>query len=131
MGINRNKFSYVMFSCITMVVGLVSRKLYNLLPYWMNMYLGDALWALMVFFLIGAILNKESTTNVMLVTWVFCIIIELSQLYQAQWINEIRNTLLGGLVLGYGFLWNDIIAYSIGTILGVKIEKLILNDNVK
>lgn len=33
----------------------------------------------------------------------FLFVIEFSQLYHAEWIDQIRDTSLGGLVLGYGF----------------------------
>ena len=40
--------------------------------------------------------------------------VEISQLYQVQWLNNIRMTTPGRLVLGQGFLWGDIISYTIG-----------------
>lgn len=40
--------------------------------------------------------------------------IELSQLYHALWIDAIRNTTLGGLIIGFGFLWSDLVCYTIG-----------------
>ena len=40
--------------------------------------------------------------------------IELSQLYQAPGLNRIRLTTLGGLLLGYIFLWSDLLCYGLG-----------------
>ena len=40
-------------------------------------------------------------------------------LYHAPWIDNLRQTTLGGLVLGFGFLWSDIFCYTIGIIIGV------------
>lgn len=58
----------------------------------------------------------------------FCFVIEFSQLYHAEWIDQIRDTSLGGLVLGYGFLWSDsdIEAYTIGIAACAAIELLVL-----
>lgn len=53
---------------------------------------------------------------------VFCYFIEFTQLYHARWIDDIRKTPLGGLILGYGFLWSDILAYSIGVGVGMSWE---------
>ena len=53
---------------------------------------------------------------------VFCYFIEFTQLYHAPWIDDIRKTALGGLILGYGFLWSDILAYSIGVAVGMSWE---------
>lgn len=56
----------------------------------------------------------------------FCFVIEFSQLYHAEWIDQIRDTSLGGLVLGYSFLWSDIEAYTIGIAACAAIELLVL-----
>ena len=43
-----------------------------------------------------------------------CCLDECSQLYHAPWIDLIRSTTLGHLVLGSGFIWGDFVAYAIG-----------------
>jgi hypothetical protein len=52
----------------------------------------------------------------------FSVAIELSQLYQASWIDSIRHTTLGGLILDFGFLWSDLACYALGVGLGAAIE---------
>ncbi len=52
--------------------------------------------------------------------------VEISQLYQDPWINNIRNTLIGHLILGKGFLWSDLLAYTIGVITACAFEGLLL-----
>ena len=52
----------------------------------------------------------------------FSYCIEISQLYQADWINAIRGTTLGALVLGHGFLWSDILCYTVGVGLAILID---------
>jgi hypothetical protein len=44
----------------------------------------------------------------------FSVLIELSQLYDVPWIDSIRHTPLGGLVLGFGFFWSDFTCYALG-----------------
>jgi Protein of unknown function (DUF2809) len=44
--------------------------------------------------------------------------IEFLQLYQPPWLQVIRATLLGRLVLGSTFLWSDLPVYWIGVYLG-------------
>ncbi len=39
---------------------------------------------------------------------------EFSQLYQAEWINQVRRTPLGHLILGSAFSWFDMLAYTVG-----------------
>ena len=40
--------------------------------------------------------------------------VELLQLYHTPWLNAIRDTLPGRLVLGQGFLFSDLLCYTIG-----------------
>ena len=107
-----------------MILGLLSRKISGL-PKIIELYSGDILWALMVFLIIAFIFNKKST--IFIISWAIILSysIEISQLYHATWIDAIRNTTLGGLILGFGFLWSDLICYTIGIIIGIIIEKLL------
>ena len=54
----------------------------------------------------------------------FCFAVEMSQLYHAPWIDAIRDTRLGGLVLGHGFHERDLVCYGAGVLLGVLIERV-------
>lgn len=96
------------------------------MPLFVSLYLGDVLWALMVFFLVGAIFHRKSTRAAGLYALGICYMVEISQLYQADWINTIRATKIGGLTLGYGFLWSDILAYTVGITIGIGIERLVI-----
>ncbi|PGZ94922.1 hypothetical protein COE51_22005 [Bacillus pseudomycoides] len=120
----RNRLLYAIMTIIVMILGLCSRKIAHMLPHILNTYLGDALWALMIFVGFGFIFKRAHTKTVALFAISFCYIIEFSQLYHASWIDHIRETTLGGLVLGYGFLWSDLLAYAIGIGIGVISELL-------
>ncbi|MFZ7132303.1 MAG: DUF2809 domain-containing protein [Eubacteriales bacterium] len=126
MNIMRSRLRYFISISITILLGLSSRQFDYLLPRFVREYSGDILWALMIFLLCGFIFRNISTNKAVISSLIFCFLIEASQLYQASWINAIRNTTLGGLVLGYGFLWSDLICYSIGVIIGVVLEKTLL-----
>jgi glycopeptide antibiotics resistance protein len=93
------------------------------------MYLGDALWALMIFFLFGFLFRTKETKWIATLAFLFSYSIEFSQLYHANWIDTLRQTKLGGLVLGYGFLWRDLLSYSIGIGMGILIERTIVFNN--
>ena len=121
----RNRIVYIFLTLAVVCLGLLSRKMTAFLPDIINMYLGDALWASMIFLIAGTIFNKWSGKNIAIVSLAFCYAIELSQLYHEVWIDKIRNTTLGGLVLGFGFLWSDLIAYAIGVGLTFSIEFLL------
>jgi hypothetical protein len=123
--IKRNRYLYIIAALIVVTLGLVSRKMVNHLPVIVNMYLGDALWALMIYLYLAIIFKTLSIKRVAISSLLFCYLIELSQLYHTTWIDQIRNTRLGGLVLGFGFLWSDILAYTMGVGIGMLIEWMI------
>ncbi|MCB2298196.1 ribosomal maturation YjgA family protein [Clostridium tagluense] len=118
----RNRLFYGFMVIIVIILGLCSRKMATVIPDFLNTYLGDALWALMVFLAFGFIFKGTKTKLVALMGISFCYIIELSQLYHDIWIDNMRKTTLGGLVLGYVFLYTDLLAYAIGIGLGIIID---------
>jgi len=128
---NRNRFLYFVLIVITVLVGLASRHINFKPDSWLKLYLGDALWALLVFLLIGFTFTRKSSMWIAIVALVFSFCIEISQLYHALWIDYIRNTSLGGLILGFGFLWSDLLCYSAGIGFGYVIERKFLKQQGK
>lgn len=120
----RNRIVYLISVAIVMGLGLSSRKYAGYLPEWINTYLGDALWAVMIYLFTAVLLHDRKLLQIALASLLFCYLIEISQLYHAPWIDAIRNTRLGGLVLGFGFLWTDIIAYTMGIGVMLAIESV-------
>lgn len=76
----------------------------------------------MVFFLWGAALPAASTLRVGAIALATSYAVELSQIYQAPWINAIRSTTLGHLVLGSAFDPKDLFAYAVGALAAVLCE---------
>lgn len=121
----RNRVLYFLLIILVVLLGLGSRKFPEMLPSFLSLYLGDTLWALMVFLMLGFIWKVNSKLKNGILALGFSYMIEFSQLYHASWIDHIRNTTLGGLVLGSGFLYSDLICYTAGIILGMGFESLI------
>lgn len=113
----RVRLKYILFIIIVIIAGLASRKIAGVPP-----WIGDLLWALMVYLMVRALLIKSSVKRIAIISLIFCFGIEFSQLYQAPWINQLRQTLPGRLVLGQGFLWGDLLAYVVGIAIGVLFE---------
>lgn len=99
----RNRWIYAVFTVLIIGLGLGSRAFSSVLPDTLNTYLGDSLWAAMIFTGCGFLFRKLKTMITGIISLSFCFVIEFSQLYHAEWIDQIRDTSLGGLVLGYGF----------------------------
>jgi len=122
--IKRNRILYFFLIIATVGLGLTSRA--DFIPKLIYPFLGDILYSLMIFFIIGFIFKNFSSFKIALICIGICYIIELSQFYEANWIVEIRNTKLGGLLLGYGFLWSDLVSYLVGAALGFSLEFFLL-----
>lgn len=120
---NYLRLYYLRIILFVMCLGLLSRRLTNYIPDIIDLYLGDLLWAAMIYFIIRMIFVNKSIMHVALYGVIFCFLIEFSQLYHDTWIDTIRKTTIGGLVLGYGFLWSDLIAYLLGIITGALIDR--------
>jgi len=125
MKIKLSRLSYLLMAFIVICLGLLSRRMSAYIPDLVDLFLGDSLWALMIYFFIRMIFIKLPLEKVAYIGILFCFIIELSQLYHSNWIDAIRETTLGGLVLGYGFLWSDLAAYMLGIGFGIIIDIII------
>lgn len=126
MKIKLNRIFYLLLTVLTMFTGLLSRRLTAYIPDIVDLFLGDALWALMIYFMIKMVFINFTPKKTAILGILFCFTIEFSQLYHSPWIDSIIATAIGGLVLGYGFLWTDLAAYLIGIGVGVLIEVKVL-----
>lgn len=118
----RSRCLYALLMLLVMAGGLLWRSRFVSLPAFMTKYGGDALWALLVFFGFGFVFRRISTLRLSAVSLCFAGAIEFSQLYQAPWINSIRQMRLGHLILGSTFNWPDLPAYALGIALGAFAE---------
>ena len=121
----RNRIHYLILIIGTIIIGLASRLYSKYLPEFVNLGLGDTLWALMMYWILGFFFPRISIVRLTFLSLSVCFLVEFSQLLQADWINAIRNNTLGALILGRGFLWSDLVAYSLGVGLGMLIENTI------
>jgi len=120
----QDRIQFFKLTVITIIVGLLSRQI-RFIP----VYVGDILYATMMYFLVRSLFIRTSIYKTAVTTLAITFCIEFSQLDQSVWINNLRNTVLGRLVLGQGFLWTDLIAYIIGVILALAITTFINRES--
>jgi hypothetical protein len=120
----KKRFHYFILTIAIIIIGLLSRQ-----SIMIPLYIGDALYALMMYFIVRFIFLQRPPRFIFLLSLSICIAIEFSQLLHAGWINTIRATLSGRLILGQGFLWSDLVAYAVGAALGWLIDKYLLNKS--
>ena len=120
--IRSERYVYLRCAIAVLFSGLASRRFRNDLPDFLDEYAGDTLWALMLFLLISTLLAGRPVLARAAISLALAFLVEMSQLYHAPWIDSIRQTTLGGLVLGFGFLWTDLVCYSVGIATGSLAE---------
>lgn len=109
---------YVTLLGLTIVLGLLSRSPLVAADSPIRHYAGDTLWALAVFWSLAIIRPRANTRWLLIATLLISLSVELSQLYQAEWITRIRAFKPAALILGHTFLWSDLACYTLGAITG-------------
>jgi hypothetical protein len=117
--------NYLALLLITIALGLASRWWAGALPRFVGAYVGDALWACAVYWAIALVRPRAGRVNRGLLALCFAIAVEVSQLFHPTWLDGIRRTPLGGLLLGFGFLWSDLACYAAGIALAIGIDRLL------
>lgn len=105
-----NRAHYALLVIMIIVLGLLSRKI-AVVPF----FVGDMLYAMMMVALFRLVLISKPVWMVCLLSLILCFSIECSQLLTYDWLVQLRATLLGRLILGQGFLWSDLFAYTVGS----------------
>ncbi|WP_243860532.1 ribosomal maturation YjgA family protein [Flavobacterium poyangense] len=116
------RICYALVFLFVICLGILSRKT-TLIP----LYFGDVLYAIMMYTLIRIVFIRKKAYSIILLSLLICYSIEIFQLCQQDWIIALRKTLFGRYVLGQGFLWSDLLAYTFGITIAFIIEKLTLN----
>lgn len=108
----KKRIIYLLLVFLVMLAGLISRQyIFNIE---MPVFVGDILWGAMIY--VGfrfLIVNKSKNLSLVLALG-YSYLTEITQLYQGEWINAIRHTTLGALVLGFNFSFLDIFYYTVG-----------------
>lgn len=91
----------------------------------MARYGGDTIWAGEFLFFLRILFLRTKLFKLAVFNYLFGVIVEVSQLWYTSWLDAIRHTLIGRLMLGVGFLWSDLLCYAVGTLLACSIAILI------
>lgn len=111
---------------LTVGLGLLTRSSIFSEESLVHQYAGDILWALALFWTLSILRPQASATHIALGALIIAFTIEISQLYHAGWIDQLRSYRLGGLLLGFEFRWSDLACYTVGVWIGATIDYSIL-----
>ena len=114
---------YLGLACITIVLGLFVHR--GVIPFGAiaKDVLGDALWAAMMVWWISAVRPDARLVMRGSVAFGICVAVELSQLLHTPALDAIRGTTFGRLVLGSGFDARDLLAYALGVVVAVLLDR--------
>lgn len=118
----RARATYVGAALTTIAVGLLVHLGGTMLSPATRDVLGDALWAAMIAWWVGALVPRARLLTRGTIAYGICTAVELSQLYHTPTLDAVRSTGLGQLVLGSGFDVRDLVAYAAGVSAAMLLE---------
>ncbi|KKD38246.1 MAG: DUF2809 domain-containing protein [Limnoraphis robusta] len=112
-------------------IGLVSKFYQGPLQFWVNNSFSSIFYELFWIFLVVFIQPRLSPGWVAF--WVFIVtaVLEFMQLWKPPFLQAIRATLMGRLLLGTTFVWGDFLYYVLGCVVGWLILRGLRSKYVK
>jgi hypothetical protein len=86
---------------------------------------GDALWAMMVYFILAALRPTARKSKRAAAALAIAYLVEILQLWRAPWLVDLRATSLGHLALGSSFSLTDLVAYTVGVAIAFGLDAAI------
>lgn len=120
---SRLRVSFAGLALGTIVLGLLLQRARAALSVVAGDALGDALWAIMIYWIVAAIRPSLARFRRAIIALLGCWSVELSQLYHAAWIDGWRRTTLGHLILGTDFDARDLAVYAAGIAVALTLER--------
>ncbi|MEM0575587.1 DUF2809 domain-containing protein [Flavobacterium polysaccharolyticum] len=119
------RFVYFILALLTIVLGIASRKIEGI-----PLFVGDILYAVLVYFGFRWLFLKSKILWQIGLPLLFCFLIEIQQLSTSAKLVAIRETTLWHYVLGQGFLWSDLLCYTMGIGLAYAVDQFWIKQKV-
>ncbi|NJL60920.1 MAG: DUF2809 domain-containing protein [Methylacidiphilales bacterium] len=114
------KYRLALFISIIFIVpfGYVVRFSQGLGLPWLQDLLGSVAYEIFWILLVAFLYPKAVPWKVAIAIFIATCGVEFLQLWQPPFLQAMRSTLVGRLVLGNTFIWSDFIAYFVGSLAG-------------
>lgn len=122
--------TYSALSVLSILMGLFTRSEIISPKSFVYQFVGDMLWASMIYFAFSILNYRGLASKVALYSICFCFAIEFSQLLKFEWLNTLRSFTIGKLILGQGFLIDDLLCYCIGVLVAFLITTFFLKEKL-
>lgn len=120
----RSRIALLSILAVVIALGLASRKYANSLPDFFAENAGDSFWTVAVYLSLAILAPGCPPLKLGLLAFGISISVELSQLLDFGWLDALRKTLAGRLLLGSGFLWVDLVRYFAGAVIACAADSL-------
>jgi hypothetical protein len=113
--------------CFSIIVCGLALRTFGLglgLPSVLVKYGGSMLWGTMVFFLAAIAAPGQPRWRMALISALLAVCVELFRLVHTPWLDDFRLTTAGALLLGRVFSPSNMLAYGVGIMLGMILDRL-------
>jgi hypothetical protein len=113
--------------CLSIIASGLALRGFGLrlgIPVFLVKYGGSLLWAAMVFFLVALAASSLRRPGIALIAASIAIGVELFRLVHAPWLDAFRLTIAGALLLGRVFSPWNMLAYAIGIVFAMLLDRL-------
>ncbi len=110
---------------MVIALGLASRSFGAWLPDFVVANAGDFLWTVAAYLAIVIAFPSLPPLQVGIAAFTVSVAVELSQLIDVPWLNALRRTLPGRLLLGSGFVAVDLLRYFAGGCTATLVDALL------
>lgn len=119
----RSRPRIALAAILVIALGLLSRSGLPALPQWFKGHAGDALWTTTAYLALA--FARPAASDVLLLGSAFgiSVAIELTQLAHPPWLEELRRTLPGRVLLGSDWCWADLPRYAAGALLAWGLDR--------
>ncbi|HXL58118.1 MAG TPA: DUF2809 domain-containing protein [Chitinophagaceae bacterium] len=121
----KRRIVYFLLFAFCIWLALATRKHSEWFYPFIAKYGGDTIWAGEFLFFLHMIFPKAKLLTLAVCNYLLGVIVEVSQLWHTPWLDTIRHTKVGKLMLGLGFMWSDLVCYAVGTLMALGIAILI------
>lgn len=115
------RWRYLLAAVLVVPIGLLTRA--QPLASYVPAYTGDALWSMELYFVLRTIAPRARLERAALLCFALSVLVELSQLWHPPWLDALRRTTIGHLLLGQGFNAIDLVCYAIGTVIAYALDR--------
>lgn len=115
------RWPYLAALILTIGAGLLSLRFRGVFADLM----GEALWTVAVYLAARFVQPQASPGRTAVFALAVSFAVEFQQLWRDPWIDSIRRTLPGRLLLGSAFAWEDFGAYLAGAALVLAVERVL------